>query len=510
MAGIRRRLMLLKRGAAPVVVLPSFTTPTFSGNTTSAFVAACTMTPGNIAVTRQGFCYSTSQNPTINDNVAEVTPGTTSISKTIQYLSQNWYSGQDNTIYTEPDGSQWYHISHDNNPASYSLSLSNWNDVSSQYISADKWLSTKYDRYLDRHEYLIKQAETSGGTESKWRWSQPKSLCRSAYAHAAVAEITKNTDSGYASWATNYGGLYSSGHNCVYQQNNGTFGNTWGRICAYKRYNNGNAGFNGVTVTTGYTDLYVRIDNAGFLLKDGTTYYVRAFAVCSNGQVVYSGESSAATLSYSLPSGVAASASSIAQTTATYSGTWSSNGNSGCTNTIFTTDTSSGVSIANSSTIQSVNDTASPVSLSKTGLTANTQYYMRFFVMNEVGLVGCSSVSVKTLANLTPPIITSVTWSTYVTQSGSGNDYFRFKATFNPNGKNITAWGAQYVCNKSATDTSGYKTYNNTTTISSTSTKTITCSSVSIYVGQTYAHYRAFATNADGTTYSSWSHHKCT
>ncbi len=458
------------------------------------------MTPGNIAVTRQGFCYSTSQNPTINDNVAEVTPGTTNISKTIQYLSQNWYSGQDNTIYTEPDGSQWYHISHDNNPASYSLSLSNWNDVSSQYISSDKWLSTKYDRYLDRHEYLIKQAETSGGTESKWRWSQPKSLCRSAYAHAAVAEITKNTDSGYASWEANHGGLYASGHNCVYQQNNGTFGNTWGRICAYKRYNNGNAGFNGVTVTTGYTDLYVRIDNAGFLLKDGTTYYVRAFAVCSNGQVVYSGESSATTLSYSLPSGVAASASSIAQTTATYSGTWSSNGNSGCTNTIFTTDTSSGVAIANSSTIQSVNDTVSPVSLSKTGLTANTQYYMRFFVMNEVGLVGCSSVSVKTQAAIQKPSVSVSVTST------AANSTCKWTGTFNANGSTIAShdWGYQYKFDSSSSSpSSGYTTVKRTRQITSTKSDSYTKSSAGYNSGQ-YLHVRGFATNAGGTTYSSW------
>lgn len=510
MLSIRRKLMMLKRGTAPVVVLPSFTTPTTASATVRTFAASCTMTPGsNVTITRQGWCYSTSQNPTTADNVEVVTSGTTSMSTTIQWLKEHWYSGQDTTIHTEPDGTEWYHISHDNNPASYSLGINNWSDVSSQYISADKWLSTKYDRYIDKHEYLVVQIPTSGGTASKYRWTQPVSMCRSTYSQAAVAQITKNETSGYATWSSNYGGLYMSAVASVYQQNNGTFSQTWGRICTFKRYNSGTAGFDGVAVTSGSIDLYVRNDNVNFQLKDGTTYYIRAFAECSNGETVYSEQASATTLSISMASGLSASASNIAQTTATYSGSWTGNGNTQATNTIFTTDTSSGVVIVNSSSITAVNDTTNPVSLSKTGLTANTQYYMRFFVANEVGVTGTSSVGVKTLANLTPPIITNVTFGSWYNSSGN----FSTSAKINPNGKTISSgkYGVEGVVNKSSTSTSGAKKVTGRSTISSTDTYTITVTNGGSwsYTGSgLYAHYRWFATNADGTTYSSWSHKK--
>lgn len=504
MLSIRRKLMMLKRGTAPVVVLPSFTTPTTASATVRTFAASCTMTPGsNVTITRQGWCYSTSQNPTTADNVEVVTSGTTSMSTTIQWLKEHWYSGQDTTIHTEPDGTEWYHISHDNNPASYSLSINNWNDVSSQWISSDKWLSTKYDRYIDKHEYLVVQILTSGGTASKYRWTQPVSMCRSTYAQAAVAQITKNETSGYATWSSNYGGLYMSAVASVYQQNNGTFTQTWGRICEFKRYNNGMPGFNGNLVTTGSIDLYVRNDNVNFQLKDGTTYYIRAFAECSNGETVYSEQASATTLSISMASGLSASASNIAQTTATYSGSWTGNGNTQSTNTIFTTDTSSGVTIVNSSSITPVNDTSTPVSLSKTGLTANTQYYMRFFVANEVGVTGTTSVGVKTLANLNLPIITLTSINT------PHNSTARVTYQFNPNGSNITeAHIDAKIDTSSSAPSSGWST-KNYVNIKTTTSKTRNVSTGG-YTTSNYIHFRARATNSDGTTTTSWTNKKLT
>lgn len=66
----------------------------------------------------------------------------------------------------------------------------------------------------------------------------------------------------YSDFAT--GGLYKHGTNTYLCTNNGTSGNWWGAVGSWNQHGGGIPAWAGTIVTTGYCDLYVRIDNTAF------------------------------------------------------------------------------------------------------------------------------------------------------------------------------------------------------------------------------------------------------
>ncbi len=166
----------------------------------------------------------------------------------------------DTKWYVEPDNSVWIRIVHHNSPTT---SRFNSTDpfTSVVYLNSDRWFNASLCNLvsISKWELMLKQTPTAGATEQKYRWVQNYNPMSATYAQVASANITKNTSSGYTSFS--HGGLYPINSNTYLCTNNGTQGNWWGAVGAWGVHQNGSPAWNGVVVTTGYEDLYLRIDN---------------------------------------------------------------------------------------------------------------------------------------------------------------------------------------------------------------------------------------------------------
>lgn len=168
----------------------------------------------------------------------------------------------DPEIYFEPDGSAWVHIYHHNNPGAGSFASSN-TFANSCYIDGNRWFNaTEICNQLNKWEFLIKYAFTSGSVEYKERWIQTKNPENAVFADVDAADITRITGNGYKTGT--WGGLYKKNSGAYWVMNNGNSGNWWGATGSFSVYQSGIPGYGGTVTTTGYNDLYVRIDNIDF------------------------------------------------------------------------------------------------------------------------------------------------------------------------------------------------------------------------------------------------------
>lgn len=190
----------------------------------------------------------------------------TNVNGISEYDIKNKFDGN---VYFEPDGSAWVRIVHHNNPAS--AVFSNTNDfATSCYIDANRWFNGEVLNYLNSWELLIKQKLTTSSEEIKYRWIQTKNPMNAAYADVASSSITKITSNGYTTFA--HGGLYKHNSNTYLCTNNGTSGNWWGAVGLWTQYAGGIPAWARGVVTTGYCDLYVRIDDAIPETDPGTNF----------------------------------------------------------------------------------------------------------------------------------------------------------------------------------------------------------------------------------------------
>lgn len=167
----------------------------------------------------------------------------------------------DKTTYVEPDGSAWIRIVHHNAPKTSRFASSN-TFASQVYLDADRWFNASLCNYLSGSwELMVKQMTTSGGTEVKYRWIQTVNpMTTGQFEATKAANVTKITTSGYTN-ASAYGGCYILNNNTYLCCNNGTSGNWFGAFGCWNVWNEGLPGYGGSAVTTGYMDLYLRIDN---------------------------------------------------------------------------------------------------------------------------------------------------------------------------------------------------------------------------------------------------------
>ena len=112
---------------------------------------------------------------------------------------------------------------------------------------------------------MVKQFIRNATSETKYRWVQQYNPMTATYANVARANITYNTSSGYATPASTYGGLYNHNTNTKLCANNNVSGNWFGAIGSWSAHDGGIPGWNNTVVTTGYEDLYLRIDNVTFV-----------------------------------------------------------------------------------------------------------------------------------------------------------------------------------------------------------------------------------------------------
>lgn len=178
----------------------------------------------------------------------------------------------DTNVYIEPDGSAWVRVFHHNNPGAGSFASSD-TFTSSVYKDANRWFNVEVANYLDKWEIMVKGKFTATSDEWKLRWIQQYNPMTATYANVAAANVTKITTAGYSSSPSSWGGLYKNGSQTYLCANNGTSGNWWGAVGSYSVYQNGIPGWGpSLTVTTtGYNDIYLRIDN----ISDTTTQHVR-------------------------------------------------------------------------------------------------------------------------------------------------------------------------------------------------------------------------------------------
>ena len=175
-----------------------------------------------------------------------------------EQFSEFLISPHDNTIKIESDGSLWTHIFHHNNPAS-NLFASTDDFANALYKNENLWFDFSLCNTISKWELLVIQVATAGGTEQKIRWIQQYNPMTATFANVAKANITYVTGSEYAT--SSWGGLYRKGGNTYLCVNNGTEGNWWGATGCWTAYQGGVPSFFGTVCTTGYYDIYLRIDN---------------------------------------------------------------------------------------------------------------------------------------------------------------------------------------------------------------------------------------------------------
>ncbi|MCW5907390.1 MAG: hypothetical protein KIS94_06000 [Chitinophagales bacterium] len=219
-------------------------------------------------------------------------------------------------------------------------------------------------------------------------------------------------------------------------------------------------------------------------LTPNTLYYVRAYATNAQG-TAYGNELSFTTLTLSLASITTNTVSAVSYTTATSGGNVTADNGSTVTSRGICWNTSANPTTANFNTTQAAG--LGSFSISMTGLSPNTTYYVRAFAVNGAGTVYGNEYSFTTLALTAPVLTTNAVGGISSNLAGSGG-------TITSNGGSaITAKGVVWDVNPNPTlansftnDGSGSANYNSTLTGLTPTT---------LY------YVRAYATNAVGTTY---------
>lgn len=167
-------------------------------------------------------------------------------------LDLNWY--------VEPDNSVWIRLVHHNNPANARFASNN-TFTSSVYLDADRWFNVALCNKTSKWELMVKQKPLSTDTEEKYRWIQTVNPMDNTYENVTVDKITRITTSGYINPGNNYAGIYAMNSSTYIVCANGSKGNWFCALGCWTVWNNGLPGYNGKAITTGYIDLYLRVDN---------------------------------------------------------------------------------------------------------------------------------------------------------------------------------------------------------------------------------------------------------
>ena len=216
-------------------------------------------------------------------------------------------------------------------------------------------------------------------------------------------------------------------------------------------------------------------------LAPATLYYVRAYATNSIG-TAYGPERSFTTLAIAPIISATASATSITSSSASVGGTIISDGGA----TVTTRGVVYGISSLSSTFSATTGTGTGTYTVSLTGLSPATTYYVRSFATNSVGTVYGTETSFTTIA-IAPTLTTTAASSITKYAASAGG-------TITSNGGSvITASGI--CCSTTATPTTS-----NSKTTDGTTSGTFTSSLTGLTAGTTY-YVRAYATNAIGTSY---------
>ena len=173
-------------------------------------------------------------------------------------------------IIQEPDGSIWLQVFHHNNPAGGGLFSSSDTFTTGVYANENRWFNVNLCNKFNKWEILLKQKLTSDGTEEKYRWIQTNNPMVATFDETKTANTTFITTAGYTTPGSSYGGLWrQNSSNSYLVANNNNSGNWYGAVGAKVAYNGGIPGYNGKTVTSGYMDVYIRIEKDSWIASSG-------------------------------------------------------------------------------------------------------------------------------------------------------------------------------------------------------------------------------------------------
>lgn len=173
-------------------------------------------------------------------------------------------------VIQEPDGSFWLQIFHHNNPTENGRFVSTDTFATGVYKDINKWFNVNICNQFNKWELLLKQKLTSGGTEEKYRWIQSQNPMLATFNDTMAANTTFITTTGYLTPGSSYGGLWrQNSSNSYLVANNNNSSNWFGAVGAIAAYNNGIPGYNGKTITSGYMDVYIRIESDSLIANSG-------------------------------------------------------------------------------------------------------------------------------------------------------------------------------------------------------------------------------------------------
>jgi len=220
-------------------------------------------------------------------------------------------------------------------------------------------------------------------------------------------------------------------------------------------------------------------------LAPNTTYYIRAYVQNSAG-TSYGNQLQFTTLPAVIPSLTTTSVTAITNNTATSGGNVTSNGGSSVTSRGVVWSTSPSPTIA--LTTKTSNGTGNGTfSSSLTGLSSSTTYYVRSYATNIAGTAYGNELTFSTVSASSVLIETRTVNVTSYSAANSGG------IITSDGGAAITARGVCWSTTQNPTIT-------NSKTSNGTGTGTYTSNLSGLVAGTTY-YLRAYATNANGTTY---------
>ena len=233
---------------------------------------------------------------------------------------------------------------------------------------------------------------------------------------------------------------------------------------------------------TGTGDFSVELTD----LAPGTTYYVRAYATNSAGTAY--GSEKTLTTEANLPTVTTGEVSNIQQTSAQGSGNVTNDGGAEVTECGVCWSTSQNPTISGNHASNGTGTGSFTVSM--TGLTANTKYYVRAYATNSAGVAYGNEVYFTTSQNVSAPTVTTsqVSNITQTTATGGGN-------VTSDGGASVTERG---IC----WSTSHNPTTNSSHASSGTGTGSFSVNMTGLTPGTTY-YVRAYAVNSQGTSYGS-------
>ena len=221
-------------------------------------------------------------------------------------------------------------------------------------------------------------------------------------------------------------------------------------------------------------------------LAPGTTYYVRAYATNSAGTAY--GSEKTLTADATLPTVTTGAVSNITQTTAQGSGNVTNSGGANVTERGVCWSTSHNPTISGSHANNGTGTGGFTVSM--TGLTANTHYYVRAYAKNSAGVSYGNEMDFTTTQNVSAPTVTTsqVTNIQYTSATGGGN----VTAT---GGANVTERGICWSTSHNPTTSGSHLN-------SGTGTGLFGVIMSGLTANTTY-YVRAYAINSAGTSYGS-------